>query len=145
MDSVSAGAIWMVAGLAVAALEMLTPGVFLLWIGIAAILTGAIASIVGIEWAAQIGLFVAITVVLIGAVALRLRPRVQVDTVNAPAVGLIGQTCRAIDFRDGEGRVSLGDGTWSARLADGTSAPAGGQAMRVVGLDGTTLLVAAMM
>ena len=56
--------------------------------------------------------------------------------------GLIGQSCRALAFQDGEGRVSFGDGTWSARMADRTT-PATGQPLRIVGLDGTTLLVAA--
>ena len=86
-------------------------------------------------------LFVALTVLLIGVVAVLLRRRPQLDAVNAPATGLIGQMCRAIDFQDGQGRVSLGDGTWQARVTD-DSQPVPGQALKVVGLDGTTLLVA---
>jgi membrane protein implicated in regulation of membrane protease activity len=60
--------------------------------------------------------------------------------VNAPTAGLIGSTCHALAFEAGEGRVSFRDGTWSARVAD-ASAPQAGEVMRVVGLDGTTLLV----
>lgn len=137
----SHGAIWMVAGLAIAALEMLAPGVFLLWIGLAALLTGIAVELAGFGGQAQVALFVALTIGLIGLAAMRLRRRPQLDAVNAPAAGLIGHICRAIDFRDGEGRVSLGDGTWSARISDG-SHPVAGQALKVVGLDGTTLLVA---
>jgi membrane protein implicated in regulation of membrane protease activity len=73
-----------------------------------------------------------------------MRRRPQLDAVNAPASGLIGQMCRALDFRDGEGRVALGDGTWTARVTD-SSQPAAGQALKVVGLDGTTLLVAQLL
>ena len=138
----TAGAIWIVAGLLLAALEMLAPGVFLLWIGLTALLTGVATELSGLGLVAQLVVFVAGTAVLVGAIAQRLRRRPVLDAVNAPAAGLIGQTCRALDFRDGEGRVALGDGTWSARLAGGPP-PQTGQALRVIGLDGTTLLVSA--
>ncbi len=137
----TAGALWMVSGLVLAGLEMLAPGVFLLWIGLAALGTGAAAEALGFGWPGQVALFVGLTVVLIGAIGLRLRGRSTADRVNAPEAGLIGQTCRAVAFQGLEGRVSLGDGTWYARLAAGGTEPAVGQALRVVGLDGTVLLV----
>ena len=136
----TAGAIWIVAGLAIAALEMIVPGCFLIWIGLAALGAGAATELTGLALTAQIAVFVLLTVGLIGTIALRQRRRPLLDTVNAPAAGLIGQTCRAIDFQDGKGRVSLGDGAWQARVADATQ-PLPGQALKVVGLDGTTLLV----
>ena len=55
---------------------------------------------------------------------------------------VVGQLCRCIAFEGGEGRVSLRDGQWRARMAaGGTATP--GQVLRVTGLDGTVLLVAA--
>jgi membrane protein implicated in regulation of membrane protease activity len=138
----SAGAVWMVGGLAVAALEMLAPGVFLLWIGLAALGTGVAAELAALGGEGQLAVFVGLTAALVAAAWQRVRRRVATDAVNAPAAGLIGQTCRALTFRDGEGRVALGDGTWQARLAEGGE-PAEGAALKVVGLDGTTLLVAA--
>lgn len=135
-------AIWAVAGLVLAALELLAPGVFLLWIGCAALGTAAVTALSGIGWHSQIGLFVALTVALVGAVAMRGRRARTPDLVNAPSAGLVGRTCRAIGFRDGEGRVALGDGTWHARMSAGAM-PVDGQALQVVGLEGTTLLVAA--
>lgn len=134
------GAIWMVAGLVMAGLEMLVPGVFLLWIGLAALVTGLITELAHLDWPPQLALFVAATAALITLVALRLRRRPVLDSVNAPAAGLIGQTCHAILFKQGEGRVTLGDGTWPARTTEGET-PAPGQPLRVIGLDGTTLLV----
>lgn len=134
------GAIWIVAGLVLAGLEMLAPGVFLLWIGLAAVGTGVVTELSAFGWQAQLVLFIALTAVLVGLIAVRQKRRPTLDPVNAPAAGLIGQTCRAIDFLGHEGRVSLGDGTWPARLTDATQ-PVAGQALRVVGLDGTTLLV----
>jgi membrane protein implicated in regulation of membrane protease activity len=136
------GAVWMLGGLLVAVLEMLAPGFFLLWVGLAALGTGVVATVSGLGPEPQFAVFVVLTATMVGGVGLRMRRRVVVDTVNAPAAGLIGATCRALAFRDGEGRVALGDGTWQARVTDGEE-PMAGTALRVVGLDGTTLLVAA--
>lgn len=142
----SSGALWIAAGLALAGLDMLAPGVFLLWIGLAALGTGLAAELARaagpfpLAWHSQLALFTVLTAALIGLVALRLRYAPRRDTLNAPAAGLIGQTCSALAFQHGEGRVSLGDGTWSARTTDGDT-PAPGQALRVIGLEGTTLVV----
>ena len=138
----SDGALWILTGLLLAALEMVAPGFFLLWIGLAALGTGAVATVATFGVEAQFAVFVGLTTVLVGSIGLRMRRRVVIDTVNAPAANLIGATCRALAFQDGEGRVALGDGTWQARMTDGGE-PAAGAALRVVGLDGTTLLVAA--
>ena len=137
----NAAAVWMVGGLALAGLEMVAPGVFLLWVGLAALGTGVVVALAPLGWEAQVALFVGLTVGLVGVIAVRQKRRPVLDAVNAPAAGLIGQVCRAVAFRDGEGRVALGDGTWMARVTDGTE-PLVGEALRVVGLDGTVLLVA---
>ena len=136
----NAAAGWAVSGLALAAMEMLAPGVFLLWVGLAALGTAAATALAGLGWPAQLASFVLLATAFVGLVAVRLRGRPSRDSVNAPAAGLIGQTCRALEFRDGEARVMLGDGAWNARLDD-RSTPSAGAALRVVGLDGTTLLV----
>jgi len=136
-----AGASWIVGGLVVAALEMLAPGVFLLWIGMGALAAGVVTEVLGLGWHGQLGTFVGATLVLVGVAAWRMRARPEVSNgVNSPAGALVGQTCRAVAFRDGEGRVALGDGTWAARVP-GVVQPAPGDALVVTGLDGTTLLV----
>ncbi len=135
------GELWIIGGLLCCALEMAAPGVFLLPTGLAAVGTGAITTLADLDWRGQVLAFLALTAVLVAAAALRMRRRpAAVDQVNAPTTGLIGQTCRALAFEAGEGRVSLGDGTWPARVVD-RSAPEAGVLLRVVGLDGTTLLV----
>ena len=137
------GEIWIVLGLLGCAAEMLAPGVFLLPIGLAAVGAGVATELAGLGWGGQVLVFVALMAVLVGAAVLRMRRQpAPVDTLNAPDAGLIGQTCRALGFEGGEGRVSLGDGTWAARVAD-RSTPDAGALLRVVGLEGTTLLVAA--
>lgn len=133
-------ALWLVAGLVVGAAEMLAPGFFLIWIGLAACGTGALTAAFDLGWHGQLGGFVALTVALVGLAAWRVRHRPVPDLVNAPTAGLIGASCYALGFQAGEGRVSLRDGTWHARVADASS-PVAGEVLRVVGLDGTTLLV----
>ena len=136
----NAWGVWLAAGLMLAGLEMMAPGVYLLWVGVAAVATGGITLLLGLEVIWQLAAFIAFTAAAVGIVALRLQRRPLKDVVNAPSAGLLGQVCRALEFRDGEGRVAFGDGTWAARVTDGT-VPANGQALRIVGLDGTTLLV----
>lgn len=102
------GAIWIIAGLLGCAAEMAAPGVFLLPIGLAACGTGLVTEWLDLDAARQIVLFLALTAGLIAA-AWRIRGRrPRTDAVNAPTAGLIGQTCRAVAFEGGEGRVALG-------------------------------------
>lgn len=137
----SPGEIWIITGLLGCALEMAAPGVFLLPTGLAAVGAGVAALLTGLGWTGQVLVFLALTAALVGAALPRMRRRPAAgNLVNAPAAGLIGQSCRALGFEAGEGRVSLGDGTWPARVVD-RSAPVAGAVLRVVGLDGTTLLV----
>ena len=140
LGAMTPGAWWMVAGLGLCAAEMLVPGVFLLPIGAAALLAGGATALLALGGTAQVVVFVALMAALVAIAAWRTR-RPQPDVLNAPAAGLVGAVCRAVQFEGGEGRVSLGDGMWPARLASG-DAPAPGSLLRVVGLDGTTLLVA---
>lgn len=134
------GTAWIVAGLLGCAAEMALPGVFLLPIGLAACGAGVAVEWLGLAGVWQVALFLVLTGVLIAG-AWRVRGReARADAVNAPGAGLIGQTCRAVAFEGGEGRVALGDGTWTAQMAD-RSTPASGSLLEVVGLEGTVLLV----
>ena len=132
------GYIWLIAGLLLAAQELILPGVFLLWIGLAAVATGllTVAAGLGPHW--QFAAFAVLALVLVALAALRRRP--VPDTLNGPGTGLIGTMCTALAFDAGEGRVRYRDGTWQARTADGTT-PGADEKLRIVGLDGTILLV----
>lgn len=133
------GTIWLIAGLLLGALELILPGYFLLWIGLSATGAGLLTVAFGFSWHWQFATFSILAVALVGIATMRRRP--VPDTVNAPNAGLIGATCYALGFDASEGRVRLRDGTWQARLIDGI-APQVNEPMRIVGLDGTTLLVA---
>ena len=59
---------------------------------------------------------------------------------NAAGSDILGQHCRALMFSGGEGRVRFRDSEWAARSASGGFAP--GETLRIVGVEGNTLLVA---
>ncbi len=133
------GTVWIIAGLLACGAEMLLPGVFLLPVGAAAVLTGAGVRWFGVGGGGEWLLFSASMIVFV-LMAWRVRRR-PADRLNGPQAGLVGTTCYSLGFLGAEGRVSLGDGAWTARLAGGLIAVESGAALRVIGLDGTTLLV----
>jgi inner membrane protein len=132
---------WLAIGLVLAAAEMAVPGVFLIWMAGAALITGFVAWLVPIGMPLQIVLFAVLAIVAVfsGRQYLRSHPVVSADPMmNHRADRVIGQTVvvtQAID--GGSGKVKLGDSEW---LAKGADAPPG-EKMRVTGHDGTVLMV----
>lgn len=130
--------IWLLAGLLLLIAEMLLPGVFLMWLGLACLGTGLAASVVYLGFAAQVVIF-SILVAVTLTIGLRLRrPTTRLNTQTA---GLAGRTAVALHFTGREGRVRVGDSDWAARLVTGVPTPDDGAALRVDGVDGTVLLV----
>ncbi|NNC47923.1 MAG: NfeD family protein [Sphingomonas sp.] len=118
LDALPPGGWWLVGGLLLLALELMAPGVFLVFLGAAAIATGAFTLIFDLGMPAQLGLFAIYSVVsvLVGK-RIYARPVVSEDdgTLNERSRQLIGRkvtVTRAIE--DGDGRVKLGDGEWTA-------------------------------
>ena len=138
----SADLAWALAGIALCGAELLHPGVFLLWIGLAAAATGAATWIGAFTPPVQIGTFLVCLALLLTVPVLRHRRRPgYAGGVNAAETGLVGETCRAIAFDGLQGRVAFRDGTWLAHVVTGPP-PAAGATLRIMGLKGTTLLVA---
>src|SRR5215467_9862439 len=85
---------WFIAGGLLLVLEVLAPGVFMLWLGLAALLVGAISMFVDWDWQAQ---FVAFAVFSVAAVPLwrRLAARSGAVTdqpfLNRRADALVGR------------------------------------------------------
>jgi membrane protein implicated in regulation of membrane protease activity len=135
------GLIWILVGLVLLGAEMLLPGVYLVWIGMAAIGTGLALLVFAVEFGVAVAVFLAL---LAGGIALglRLRPkRGPAHRVNAPAAGLAGRR-GSVAAVEGTGlRVRLGDSDWPARLAGGAAMPALGATVRVEAVDGTVLVV----
>ncbi len=132
--------IWLVAGLALLVAEIIMPGVFMMWLGIAAIGTGALVYWQDLTFAWQVVAFALLAAVALG-IGVRVRPARVRSPLNTQESGLVNRGARVIVAGGQEIRVRVGDTDWSARLAHGVAAPAVGAELKVVGVDGTTLIV----
>ena len=141
LDAVEPHYTWLALGLLLAVAEMAIPGVFLIWMAGAALVTGLVAWVAPIGIPVQIGLFAVLSILAVfsGRRYIAAHPVVSADPKlndrGARTVGELVVVTEAIE--DGRGRVRLGDGEW---LAQGADAPVGTR-LRVVGHDGVVLMV----
>lgn len=111
---------WMVLGFILLALEIVVPGIFLLWIGIAAILTGTLSlQLWGWEfwtWHVQVLVFLALALAsaYIGKrVAGSEKTQSDQPLLNRRSAQLLGRTATLSEpIREGRGRIQLGDTLW---------------------------------
>lgn len=133
--------IWILAGLALLGAELLLPGVYLMWVGLAALGTGVVLMGAGLGFGAAVTTFLVLLGASLGASVLVRRRRSPAHRVNAPEAGLAGRRATVI-AADAMGlRVRLGDSDWPARLPRGVAVPDAGSAVRVEAVDGTVLVV----
>lgn len=142
LDGLGAGAAWLIAALLLAIAELAVPGVFLIFLAIAAAVTGAAAlALPDLPLPAQLAAFAvwSIVTVLIGRRWYRDYPVAGSDAgLNDPARRLLGTSATVeIAIEHGSGRVRIGDGSWPAR---GPDLPAGA-AVRIVAVDGGIIQV----
>lgn len=132
---------WLLAAAILAILEVLVPGIFLVWMALAAALTGVAVWAFDLSFAVQLSLFalLAFAAVLGGRRVYDRNPVPSSDpNLNDRAARLIGQTVTVVNaIHQGEGRVKVGDSVWSAK---GPDAEVGSQ-VRVTGADGNCLSV----
>ena len=133
---------WLALGLLLAAAEMAIPGVFLIWLAGAALITGLLVwAVPTLGLPVQIVVFAVLAIVAVfsGKRYLRDNPIEGADPrMNDRGARLVGETVvvtHAID--GGSGRVRQGDSEWLARGPDAEP----GTRMRVAGHDGTVLIV----
>ncbi|WP_375270501.1 NfeD family protein [Sphingomonas sp.] len=133
---------WLIAALLLGIAELVVPGVFLVFVALAAAIVGVtVLALPDLPLAAQIGAFAAwsAAAVLIGRRWYRDYPVAgDAARLNDPTARLVGAVVtveRAIEH--GGGRVTLGDGAWPAR---GPALHAGARA-RVVAVDAGVLVV----
>ena len=137
------GLIWVLGGLLLLGAEVLLPGFFLLWVGLAAIGTGLFVLVTVPGFGATTAIFLAL---LAGGIVLALRlrgARPAHRPVNTPEAGLVGRSGLLLVEEGAPGlRVRVGDSDWPARLPRDLRVPeAGPVRVRVEGVDGTTLVV----
>ena len=135
---------WLIFGIILMALELLAPGVFLFWLGLAALLVGLVSFAFTPSWQLQILMF-AIFAAAAVPVWRRLSRNSAAAQANSPflnkrADALVGRVFTLEKpIVDGTGTVRIDDTIW--RIA-GPDAPAGSR-VRVVQADGAKLTVAA--
>lgn len=133
---------WLVVAVVLVVLEIFSPGVFFMWLGVAAAVVGGVLWLLPeLSWQTQFVLFALLSVVSIAVVrAVLARHPIASDepTLNRRGEQYIGRTLVLSEaIENGVGRVHVDDTLW--RVA-GVDAPAGTR-VRVTGVDGAVLKV----
>ncbi|HEY0115047.1 MAG TPA: NfeD family protein [Allosphingosinicella sp.] len=135
------GWLWLIGAAILAILELALPGIFLVWISAAAVLTGLVTFAFDLGLSVQLVLFGVFSVgsVLAGRYIYQRSLHASSDPLlNERAARLIGQTVTVVNaIEGGEGRVKVGDGIWPARGADSPE----GARVRIAGVEGSRLRV----
>jgi len=121
---------WWVLGLVLLTAEIIMPGVFLIWIGLAAIVVGAVSLLLWGDpiWVWQIQLLVFAVLSVVSALAgRRLMARRAGDTdeplLNQRGASLVGRTATLTEpIANGRGRIRIDDTFW---VVDGPDLPVG--------------------
>lgn len=136
--------LWLIAAAVLGIGEIIIPGAFLMWMGIAALITGLATLVLPLGVALQLGVFavMAVASVYAGRRILVRSPIVSADPLlNDRGARMIGEIVTAVTAVDDlSGRVKVGDGVWSARGATASV----GDRLRVVGIDVGVLIVEAV-
>ena len=146
VSTVAAFWYWLGGGVILAALEVVAPGAFLLWIGFAGIATGAIAFLMpGLGLGQQGLIFAGLVVVnlLLGRVAYGSRDEADsLPMLNRRERMYLGHVYPlAGPLVDGRGWVRIGNTVWSVESSDAGLDLEDGASVRILGARGTVLLV----
>lgn len=131
---------WAIAGGVLLCLELLIPGIFLMWIGLAACAVAIVVLVLALSLEGQLLLFSVLSLVS-GVFGWRWYRRVAAHDhgpVMEPGSVYVGQIATVVEpLRHGRGKVRLHDSLW---IAEGTDAEIG-TAVRVTGQHGSVLRV----
>ncbi len=133
-------AIWMIAGVVLLILELLSMSFFMLWIAVAAILAGVVAIFVPIAWIQWLVFAILALILLLAtrSLARSIHGRVtQPSNVDA-LIGSRALVIETIDPLKNIGRVRIGSDEWRARAEQIISEEAWAE---VISVEGTTLIV----
>ena len=136
---------WVIFGTVLFILEAFVPGVFLIWFGIAAMLTGVLAYLLDMTWQFQLLTFVSFAVLSVLVawkfVGYGFGGGEGSSGLNNRAERYIGQEFVVEEaIRNGRGKIRLGDSLWPVRGEDMEK----GARVRVTGVAGNALVVEAV-
>ena len=124
-------------------LELLAPGVFLIWLGIAAAVTAAVDLVAPMTWRGELLVFAVASVASVFAGRALMGRRGAKDDhpfLNRRHEGYVGRSYVLKDaIENGKGRLTIEDTTWDLT---GPDLPAGSH-IKVTGTDGLKLVVEA--
>ncbi len=134
---------WISFGLFMIFSEVVTPGFYFLWIGLAAILSGILSYLFpGLDFVVVGSFFAVVSVVFcyIGKISLYKKISSEsASTLNNRGAQYVGQTVVVVeDIKNGVGKVKVGDGVWLAKSdADRNK----GDSVKIIGVDGIQFIV----
>lgn len=129
---------WVIAGVLLL-IELMLPGVFLMWLGLAAAIMGVIDLVADLGWQVEIALFAVLSVLLV----LFVRPRVKFiqsepSNLNRRMYDYVGRSYVLHDaIVNGQGKVRIDDTLWVVTGSDRDK----GEWVRVKSIDGMRLVV----
>ncbi len=137
---------WIIAGLALSLLELIVPGVYLIWFGFAAFVVGIAVYFVPMELTTQLiifaiasGIFAVIGVAVYRYVFSKAEVPAEYKNLNNTAEQYVGQLVTvAEDAADNRTKVKIGDTYW---LASCKKAFKQGDTAKVVGVKDSLILI----
>ena len=132
---------WLILGAGLMGLEILVPGVFLVWFGLSALIVGSLALGIDISWQLQLILFAGFSLTAV-VLSRRFFKNSENETdkplLNQRAEQNVGRTfVLTKPILHGRGRVRIADSTWAVEGED----CAEGTMVKVIGVEGSTLKV----
>lgn len=141
LDGLEAHWVWLTLGLVLAGLELMVPGIYLIWLALAAIATGVLTLMLDLSLPLQVidFVFLALIIAFSAKRFLRDKPIESSDPLmNRRGARLVGETALVVQaIEHGSGRVKIGDSEWIARGSN----VAAGERVRISGSEGAILLV----
>ncbi|MGE0241172.1 MAG: NfeD family protein [Parvibaculaceae bacterium] len=129
---------WVIAGLLLL-IELILPGVFFMWLGLAAAMVGIIDLFADLSWQIEIALFAVFAVLLVLVVRPRVKfPEGEASNLNQRMLDYVGRSYVLHEpIVNGRGKVRIDDTLWVVSGADRDK----GEWIKVKGVDGTRLVV----
>jgi len=129
---------WVIAGILLL-IELMLPGVFFMWLGLAAAAIGVIDLFADLSWQVEIALFAVLSVLLVLFVRPRVKfPEGEASNLNQRMYDFVGRSYVLHEpIVNGRGKVRIDDTLWVVTGSDRDK----GEWVKVKSVDGTRLVV----